>query len=81
MRAALSEQAGVLKWRPAKSDVSKAGDLGYTYGIAEFKTQGGAKTEYFNYVRIWKRQTQGEWKVVLDAFNPCPPPPASAASR
>lgn len=81
IREALSGQTGLLKWEPAKSDVSKAGDLGYTYGIAEYKAQGASKTEYFNYVRIWKRSAQGEWKIVLDAFNPCPPPPASAASR
>lgn len=74
MRAALSEQAGLLKWQPAKADVSRAGDLGYTYGIAEFKGQGAAKTGYFNYLRIWKRQARGGWKVVLDVFNPCPPP-------
>jgi ketosteroid isomerase-like protein len=80
MRAALSEQAGLLKWQPAKSDVSRSGDLGYTYGIAEFKAQGAAKTEYFNYLRIWKRQARGRWQVVLDVFNPCPPP-ATAASR
>ncbi len=77
MQALLSEQAGLLKWQPAKADVARAGDLGYTYGIAEFKAPGASKTEYFNYVRIWKRQAQGAWKVVLDAFNPCPPPPSS----
>ena len=77
MQAALSAQTGLLKWQPAKADVARAGDLGYTYGIAEFKAPNAAKTEYFNYVRIWKRQAQGAWKVVLDAFNPCPPPPSS----
>ncbi|MGA9767839.1 MAG: nuclear transport factor 2 family protein [Blastocatellia bacterium] len=76
VRAALTEQAGLLKWQPAKADVARAGDLGYTYGIAEFTAQGASKTEYFNYVRIWKRQSEGNWKVVLDAFNPCPPPPS-----
>jgi ketosteroid isomerase-like protein len=77
MQAALSAQTGLLKWNPAKSDVAKAGDLGYTYGIAEFKAPNASETEYFNYLRIWRKQAQGTWKVVLDAFNPCPPPPSS----
>ncbi|HKP85724.1 MAG TPA: DUF4440 domain-containing protein [Blastocatellia bacterium] len=77
--AAMAGMSGALTWQPAKADVSNAGDLGYTYGIAERKAKGASKTEYFNYLRIWKRQSDGAWKVVLDVFNPCPPPPASAA--
>jgi len=76
IRAALSESTGLLTWQPAKADVSSAGDLGYTYGTAMRKAKGGdaGKVEYFNYLRIWKKQASGIWKVVLDVFNPCPPP-------
>jgi ketosteroid isomerase-like protein len=82
MRAALSESTGLLTWQPAKADVSSGGDLGYTYGTAMRKAKGpdvdkvsdAGKVEYFNYLRIWKKQAGGVWKVVLDVFNPCPPP-------
>ena len=81
MRAAIAEPAGTLKWQPAKAEVSGAADLGYSYGIAEFRAKGADanKVEYFNYLRIWKKQSDGTWKMALDVFNPCPPPPASAA--
>jgi len=78
MREALGLMAGTLKWQPAKADVSSAGDLGYTYGLAEFKANG-ADVKYFNYLKIWKKQSNGAWKIVLDVFNPCPPPAASAS--
>jgi ketosteroid isomerase-like protein len=78
---ALAELKGALAWQPAKADASSAGDLGYTYGIAEFKPKGASKTEYFNYMRVWKKQSNGSWKMALDVFNSCPPPPANGARR
>jgi ketosteroid isomerase-like protein len=72
--AALGERAGTLTWQPLFADVSGAGDLGYTYGSAEFKDTASGKTEYRQYVRIWKRPSGGEWRVVLDVTNPAPPP-------
>jgi ketosteroid isomerase-like protein len=65
---------GALAWQPAKADVSRSGDLGYTYGLAQWKASQEAKAEYANYVRLWKRQADGQWRVVLEVFAPCPPP-------
>lgn len=74
-RGVLSAQSGRLTWQPAKADVSSAGDLGYTFGLAELKGAGSDKIEYRNYLRVWKKQG-GVWKVVLDVMRPTPPPPA-----
>jgi ketosteroid isomerase-like protein len=60
-------------WTAAASDVSLAADLGYTYGLGQAKT-GEGKTDYFNYLRVWKRQPGGEWKVVADVASPAPAP-------
>lgn len=77
IRAFLTGQKGVLSWRPADADVSSAGDLGYTYGLAEYlPASADAQTEYTNYLRIWKKQPNGQWRVVLDVATPTPPPPA-----
>jgi len=79
-QAALATRQGVLSWQPVKADVSRSGDLGYTYGSYEFKASGvdAKPVEKGNYVRIWKRQRGGKWRVVLDILNPTPPPqPAS----
>ena len=73
-RALLAQKPGGISWRPVKSDVSLSGDLGYTYGTYEFKSADGKSSEAGNYLRIWKRQTDGKWKVVLDLLDTIPPP-------
>jgi ketosteroid isomerase-like protein len=65
------EKQGTIAWNPVKSDVARSGDLGYTYGAGEIKEAG--ETQRFNYVRIWKRLSDGGWKVVLDVINSIPP--------
>jgi ketosteroid isomerase-like protein len=67
---------GELTWQPAKADVSSAGDLGYTFGTAQLKGADAGKSDYSNYVRIWKKQA-GLWKVVVDVMNSAPPPSAT----
>ncbi len=78
-RAALTERQGVLNWEPARAEVSQSGDLAYTYGTYDFKGSGanGNVVENGNYVRIWKKQGGGKWKLVLDLLNPIPPPKTS----
>jgi ketosteroid isomerase-like protein len=72
MSAALAAKAGTVSWQPAKSEVSSSGDLGYTYGSFEFKGSGAGETESGSYMRVWKKQADGKWKVVLDIFNEQP---------
>jgi ketosteroid isomerase-like protein len=70
---ALAAKPGMLTWQPAKAEVSTSGDLGYTYGTYEFKAIGDNKpVEKGNYMRIWKKQANGKWRVVLDLLNPIP---------
>lgn len=72
MRAPLTAQAGMLIWQTTAAQVSRSGDLGYTYGTYELKAAGDDKpTESGNYMRIWKKQN-GKWRVVLDLLNPIP---------
>jgi ketosteroid isomerase-like protein len=76
-RVMLAKKSGLLAWKPATAEVSQSGDLGYSYGSYEFKAADGKATESGNYLRIWKKQQDGRWKVVLDLLNPLPPAPAS----
>lgn len=75
IRAALAEQPVMLSSQPARADVGNAGDLGYTYGAYEFKEKdaGDKPASRGNYLRIWKKQSDGRWKIVLDVANPLPP--------
>ena len=71
--AALATNRGILTWRPAMAGLARSGDLGYTYGAYDLKASGSdQKSEHGNYVRVWKRQTNGRWKVFIDILNPMP---------
>ena len=68
---ALGSSQGVLTWQPTAADVSRSGDLGYTYGVYELRSNDAAKklTGKGNYMRFWKQQ-DGVWRVVLDVEDP-----------
>ena len=72
IRSYLSSQISRLSWTPIKSDVAQSNDLGYSYGSYELKFAGTNKTEKGYYVRVWKRDDRGNWKLVLDTFSPIP---------
>ncbi len=58
-----------LTWKPDFVDVSKSGDLAYTYGYYVFtfldSTNAEVKTKGV-YHTVWKRQNDGSWKFVWD---------------
>lgn len=62
-------------WEPAFADVSRSGDLGYSYGTYKLTKNDAmlktAQVETGNYFRIWKRQ-RNAWKVVADLLDPVP---------
>ena len=59
---------GLLSWDPIFADVSRAGDLGYTTGPWEFRPNGpdDSPAAFGQYFTIWKKQSDGSWKFVLD---------------
>jgi ketosteroid isomerase-like protein len=62
MRPALA--GGRMSWAPLAS--GRAGDLGFTVGKASF-TGATAETSWrSSYVTIWRRQSDGTWKVLFD---------------
>ncbi len=70
-RTALEANQATLTWEPTFADVSRSGDLGYTYGKYQKKLADG-KEETGNIVHVWKRQPDGKWKVVIEVINPIP---------
>lgn len=65
---ALETTKGQVAWTTVGGDVSRSGDLGYTYGTYEI-TDASKVTERGSYVRIW--QTDGNvWRIVIDVANP-----------
>jgi len=64
-----------LTWTPVHADMAASGDLGYTYGNFVFTAKnkdGKLVTSYGKYTSIWKKQKDGQWKVVVDMGNSSP---------
>jgi ketosteroid isomerase-like protein len=63
-------------WEPVKADISSSGDLGYTFGnwkiFVPHDSTHKDTTLFGNYVSIWKKQSDGSWKYVLDGGNSTP---------
>jgi hypothetical protein len=68
-----------LLWEPRLGDVAASGDLGYLTGPAEY-IRTGKPTGYGNYFSVWKRQPDGEYRVILDS-RPRREHPESSATR
>jgi len=54
---------------PRYADVAISGDLGYTYG--SFAMNGAASIKGY-YVRVWRRDVAGQWKIVVEVQSPLP---------
>jgi ketosteroid isomerase-like protein len=63
---------GALTWAPRVADAAPSGDLAFTSGDAIIKDSG--ETSYSNYLTVWKRQADGQWRVVADGGNSAPAP-------
>lgn len=74
IRALLEKAPAAMTSEPMGGDVSAAGDLGYTYGKAEWKS--GDQPVQVGYLRIWEKQ-EGSWKLRVDWVDSPPPPPAA----
>jgi ketosteroid isomerase-like protein len=75
----MKERAGAytLSWKPQRAEVAAAGDMGWTWGkyVLEFVDKDSNKQKsYGKYVNIWKKQSDGQWKVLVDIGNESPPP-------
>lgn len=65
--SSVNDSLFTLTWAPRGGDISRASDMGYTYGI--YQMQIGDSLHKGTYVTIWKKQSDGNWKFVLDSGN------------
>lgn len=59
----------ILEWVPDFVDVSKSGDLGYTYGsytLTVIDSLGNEQQQTGFFHTVWKRQADGKWRFVYD---------------
>jgi ketosteroid isomerase-like protein len=88
IRAALMPMTALpgfaLQWSPTKANMSASGDLGYTagsYALTMNDANGRPVIERGKYVEVWKKQSDGTWKVIEDIFNADTPPPSASATK
>lgn len=69
-------------WKATRVEVARSSDLAYVTGSYEFTERdagGGPMTDKGKFLEVWKKQTDGSWKCVVDMFSsdlPIAAPPA-----
>ena len=61
-----------IDWHIEKVDVSRAGDLAYTYYKYQMTIpgqDGKAIADHGKDLAVWKKQSDGRWKMIADTFN------------
>ena len=71
MTAAFARPGFSLAWEPTRAEISRGGNLGYTWG--RWTSTGGGNTRHGNYMTVWEKQPGGVWKVLFDTGDPDPP--------
>ena len=61
----------MVNWVPSRVEVARSGDLAWSTGTYTMTTSvpGTANTDHGKYVAVWKKQSDGNWKVQADIFN------------
>ena len=65
-----------LTWTPTDAMMGPSGDMGYTWGHYEGHSKdanGNPVVTSGRYITMWRKGTDGNWKVVLDAGANEPP--------
>lgn len=58
----------VVSGRVIRSEVSAAGDLGWTFGAVSYRAARGTRSAGFT--RVWRRDAAGRWRIVVDVASP-----------
>ena len=64
-----------ISWEPTEVVVAPGGGLGYTTGenaLTAPDSAGNLVTTRGRYVTIWRKESDGSWKCVVDIFNEGP---------
>ncbi len=61
-----------IAWHPIKVEVATSGDLAYLIGAYELRyddARGARVSERGKLLEIWKKQSDGGWKCIVDTWN------------
>ena len=74
-RASFANPDFQLTWSPSRAEMFPSGDMGYTSGRYELRVKdakGNPVMRKGSYVTVWKKQADGNWKVMADGGAPDP---------
>ena len=80
----LTSPGAAITWKATKVEVAKAGDLAYVSGTYEqlmTDASGNPAKDRGKFVEIFKYQTDGTWKVIVDIWNSDLPAPAPSGKE
>jgi ketosteroid isomerase-like protein len=79
-KGAISEVFGsanpvATEWEALDGGVAASGDLGYTYGkyATKLVSAAGEKIVKGYFMRVWRHDARGAWKLTFDVTKPLPP--------
>jgi ketosteroid isomerase-like protein len=58
----------LVEWEGIDGGVAASGELAYSYGRYELKS-GAGDIEKGYFTHVWKRNAEGEWKLVADVTS------------
>ncbi len=67
-------------WQTTKVEVSRSGDLAYSFGTFEATIsgpEGEPLDDHGKWVVVWKKQPNGSWKHIIDIYNSDLPLPSA----
>ncbi len=75
----------VVSWKVTRAEVANSGELGYLYGTYELTIKdakgGPGVHDTGKLVEIWKKQSDGKWKCIVDTYNSDLPVATAAAQK
>ena len=72
VRETLAASPGRAEHERLGAATSRSGDLGYTWGTLRITASGSDESKFHNFMRIWKKSTEGDWTIVVDVVTPYP---------
>jgi ketosteroid isomerase-like protein len=70
IRSFLSATPLALNCSAIRADIARSGDLGYVLGSYQLKSNAQSEKGY--YVRLWRKDQKGQWRLIADLNNALP---------
>jgi ketosteroid isomerase-like protein len=77
-----SDKRPLLTWQPNFAGMSRAGDMGYTSGPWQYKSdiKDPKPAAFGDFMTVWKKQPDGRWRFAIDLGVSHPEPKSGAAN-